>query len=336
MQRRGRGARELDGLPAVGRERRAARSRGRVDRRAASAWRSRPRTSARASAPRSSSPSLPHLLRLRNPQRDTVLYPAVAYPSYEMGAVLAGCRAVPVPLDADWHLDLDAIGRGRRRAGAAALGERARQPDVVGGRRRGTCAGVAAWARRARHRRGQRRVLRRVRAAAGDDPRERRSTACSRCTACRSVRTSRACASASTRATPSSSTYLVETRKHAGLMAPMPMQAAAVAALGDDAHVAVQRGPLRGAPARSRIDALAPLGLVHDGGPCLVLPLAARDRRRRRRLGDRRAARARGRPARRARRSLRRRAAPITCGSRSCSPAIASSSRSTASRARAT
>src|SRR3984885_8153812 len=52
---------------------------------------------------------LPHLLRLRNPQRDTVLYPAVAYPSYEMGAVLAGCRAVAVPLDADWHLDLDAI-----------------------------------------------------------------------------------------------------------------------------------------------------------------------------------------------------------------------------------
>ena len=35
--------------------------------------------------------------------------------------------------------------------------------------------------------------------------------------------------------------YLVETRKHAGLMAPVPMQAAAVAALGDDEHVAVQR-----------------------------------------------------------------------------------------------
>src|SRR5579862_8207621 len=54
--------------------------------------------------------SLPHLLRLRDPRRDTVLYPAIAYPSYEMGAILAGCRAVPVPLDADWHLDLDAVG----------------------------------------------------------------------------------------------------------------------------------------------------------------------------------------------------------------------------------
>src|SRR6476659_6827186 len=52
---------------------------------------------------------LPHLLRLRNPQRDTVLYPAISYPSYEMGATLAGCRAVPVPLDGDWHLDLTAV-----------------------------------------------------------------------------------------------------------------------------------------------------------------------------------------------------------------------------------
>ena len=52
---------------------------------------------------------LPHLLRLRNQERDTVLYPAVSYPSYEMGAVLAGCRAVPVPLTADWRIDLSAI-----------------------------------------------------------------------------------------------------------------------------------------------------------------------------------------------------------------------------------
>ena len=36
-------------------------------------------------------------------------------------------------------------------------------------------------------------------------------------------------------------TYLVETRKHAGLMAPTLVQAAAAAALGDDAHVDVQR-----------------------------------------------------------------------------------------------
>lgn len=52
---------------------------------------------------------LPHWLRLRDPSRDTVLYPAVSYPSYAMGATLAGCRAVPVPVDARWALDLDAI-----------------------------------------------------------------------------------------------------------------------------------------------------------------------------------------------------------------------------------
>jgi succinyldiaminopimelate transaminase len=41
--------------------------------------------------------SVPHMLRLRQPGRDTVLYPAVSYPTYAMGAALAGCRAVPVP-----------------------------------------------------------------------------------------------------------------------------------------------------------------------------------------------------------------------------------------------
>ena len=53
--------------------------------------------------------ALPHLLRLREPSRDTVLYPAVAYPTYDMGGILAGCRAVPVAVDAEWHLDVDTI-----------------------------------------------------------------------------------------------------------------------------------------------------------------------------------------------------------------------------------
>jgi len=53
--------------------------------------------------------SLPHLLRLRDPSRDTVLYPAVSYPTYAMGALLGGCRAVPVPLGDGWHLDLSAV-----------------------------------------------------------------------------------------------------------------------------------------------------------------------------------------------------------------------------------
>ena len=55
--------------------------------------------------------SLPRLLQLRlgDPGRDTVLYPAVSYPTYAMGARLAGLRAVPVPLDEHGRLDLGAV-----------------------------------------------------------------------------------------------------------------------------------------------------------------------------------------------------------------------------------
>ena len=58
----------------------------------------------------------------------------------------------------------------------------------------------------ARRRRRERRVLRRVRARSRRRSSRPASTACSRCTACRSARTSRACASGSTRATPTSCT----------------------------------------------------------------------------------------------------------------------------------
>ncbi|NBS27486.1 MAG: aminotransferase class I/II-fold pyridoxal phosphate-dependent enzyme [Actinobacteria bacterium] len=50
-----------------------------------------------------------HWLRLRDPSRDTVLYPAVAYPTYEMGAIFANCRPVAVPMRADGSLDLASI-----------------------------------------------------------------------------------------------------------------------------------------------------------------------------------------------------------------------------------
>jgi len=60
--------------------------------------------------------------------------------------------------------------------------------------------------------------------------------------------------------------YLVETRKHAGLMVPSAVQAAAVAALGDDTHVAEQRERYRERRALV-VDRLARHGLVDDGGP---------------------------------------------------------------------
>jgi aspartate/methionine/tyrosine aminotransferase len=60
--------------------------------------------------------------------------------------------------------------------------------------------------------------------------------------------------------------YLGEVRKHAGLMTPAPVQAAATAALADDAHVDEQRA--RYARRRKQAqEALRQWGLVHDGGP---------------------------------------------------------------------
>ena len=66
-------------------------------------------------------------LRLRRPDRDTVLYPSVSYPTYAMGATLAGARSVPVPELAGGGLDLDSRRPGGRRAGPAAVGQLAVQ-----------------------------------------------------------------------------------------------------------------------------------------------------------------------------------------------------------------
>jgi succinyldiaminopimelate transaminase len=52
--------------------------------------------------------SLAQYLHLRRDDRDTVLYPAISYPTYAMGATLAGLRAVEVPMR-NGTLDLDGI-----------------------------------------------------------------------------------------------------------------------------------------------------------------------------------------------------------------------------------
>jgi aspartate/methionine/tyrosine aminotransferase len=60
--------------------------------------------------------------------------------------------------------------------------------------------------------------------------------------------------------------FLAEVRKHAGLMIPGPVQAAAAVALGDDEHVEAQLA--RYAERRALwIDWLERSDLVHDGGP---------------------------------------------------------------------
>jgi len=210
--------------------------------------------------------ALAHLLRLRNPQRDTVLYPAIAYPSYEMGAVLAGCRAVRVPLGTDWHLDLDAV--------ADADAERAlliwvNEPGNPSSSAADTShfAHVAAWARA----RGIVVASDECYTEFAPQPATILTSGTDSVLAIHSL--SKRSNLAGMRVgfyagDPDLVSYLVETRKHAGLMAPAPMQAAAVAALGDDTHVAEQRA--RYQERRSlALETLARIDLVHDGGPCL-------------------------------------------------------------------
>jgi succinyldiaminopimelate transaminase len=208
--------------------------------------------------------SLPHYLRLRRPERDTVLYPAVAYPSYEMGAVLAGCRAVPVPLDTDWHVDLAAVSPDdASRALLLWVNEPGNPTSSVGSADR--FAAIASWAR-----------AHDVVVASDEcyveyapEPATILGAGTAGMLAVHSL--SKRSNAAGFRVgfyagDPALVSYLVETRKHAGLMVPTAMQAAAIAALGDDEHVAVQRE--RYAQRRALfVDGVARHGLVDDGGP---------------------------------------------------------------------
>jgi succinyldiaminopimelate transaminase len=175
--------------------------------------------------------STPQYLKLRDPSRDTVLYPAISYPTYAMGATLAGCRPVAYrsldaidPADAGRALCLWVNSPGN------PTGE---LDDLVAaaawGRERGVpvfsdeCYAEFTWTGEPTTilREGTRGVIAvhslskrdnfagaRIGFVAGD---------------------------------PELVHYLREVRKHAGLMAPGPVQAAAVIALGDDAHVEAQR-----------------------------------------------------------------------------------------------
>ena len=174
----------------------------------------------------------PQWLRLRSPDKDTVLYPAISYPTYAMGATLAGCRAVPY-----------ARARGRRDADAerslclwvnspanptGELTDLAAAAGVGPGATASRCSPTSATSSSpgtVRRRRSWRRA----------------STASSLCIRCRSGPTSPAAGPASTPATRTSCKYLAEVRKHVGLMMPGPVQAAAVEALNDDDHVNLQR-----------------------------------------------------------------------------------------------
>lgn len=182
--------------------------------------------------------SLPRYLRLRYPGRDTVLYPSVSYPSYAMGATLAGCRAVPVAVDDKFRIDVDSItGRDARRALCLWVntpGNPAGALDDLGA--------AAAWGR-------ANAVL-----VASDEcyaeftwdgsPRTVLEHGTEGVLAVHSLskRSNMAGVRAGFYAGDSELVhYLRECRKHAGCMVPGPVQAAAVAAWADQTHVDAQR-----------------------------------------------------------------------------------------------
>jgi succinyldiaminopimelate transaminase len=182
---------------------------------------------------------LPGWLKLRRPDRDTVLFPAVSYPTYAMGATLAGCRAVPVAMDAHWRIDLGSVSDtdveralclwvntpgnpagGLDDLAAAAAWGRAHEVLVVSDE----CYVEFTWEGPAKT------IL-----GSGTDgvlavhSLSKRSNLAG-------VRSGFYAGDASLMA------FLLEVRKHAGLMTAGPVLAAATVALGDDDHVAVQRG----------------------------------------------------------------------------------------------
>lgn len=215
--------------------------------------------------------SLPRFLHLRTPGRDTVLYPAVSYPTYAMGAQLAGLRAVPVPVDDQWHLDLSRISADdAARALVLWVNEPSNPTSTVASN--DALARYAAWGR-------ERGVL-----VASDEcyfefaataEGEKAPPATMLHAGTDGVLAVHSMSKRSNMAgmrcgfiTGDADVvgYLGEVRKHAGLMVPIPIQAAATAALGDDAPVDAQFERYARRRARAAA-ALAELGIVHDGGP---------------------------------------------------------------------
>lgn len=186
--------------------------------------------------------TLPRWLQLRRPDRDTVLYPAVSYPTYEMGAILAGCRAVAVPARARGPLDLDAIDPADT---ARALCLWVNSPgNPTGGLE--DLAAAAAWGRRhgvpvfsdecyvefTWDGRGRTILEHGMEGVVAVHSLSKRSNLAG-------LRVGFYAGDADL------VHYLQEVRKHVGMMVPGPAQAAGVAALDDDEHVVVQRDRYR-------------------------------------------------------------------------------------------
>lgn len=177
-------------------------------------------------------------LHLRTPDRDTVLYPSVSYPTYAMGATLAGVRAVAVPERDGGGLDLDAVDP---EDAARALLVWVNSPSnptgllsdlddaAAWGRAHGVpvfsdeCYAEFTW---------------------DGPPRSILESGTEGVVAVHSLskRSNLAGVRAGLYAGDAALVdYLLDVRRHAGLMVPGPVQAGAVVAFDDDSHVVTQR-----------------------------------------------------------------------------------------------
>lgn len=182
--------------------------------------------------------TLPQWLRLRRPDRDTVLYPAISYPTYEMGATLAGCRAVAVPPNDHGGLDLATVADDDA---ARALVLWSNSPSNPTGHL-DDLAAVADWGRE--HDVPVFSDECYVEFTWSGEPRSILQHGLDGVVAVHSLskRSNLAGVRAGFYAGDAELVgYLREVRKHVGMMVPGPAQAAAVAALDDDVSVAIQR-----------------------------------------------------------------------------------------------
>ena len=176
-------------------------------------------------------------LHLRQPERDTVLYPEISYPTYAMGATLARLRSLPVRVE-QGKLDLASIS-GEDIARALILWTNS--PSNPTGDLDDLGA-AAAWGR-------EHDVL-----VASDEcyseftwqgePRTILEHGSAGVLALHSI--SKRSNLAGLRAgfytgDPAIVEFLRSVRQHAGFMVPAPVQAAVALAYGDDAHVEIQR-----------------------------------------------------------------------------------------------
>ncbi len=208
--------------------------------------------------------SLPRALRLRSPDRDTVLFPAVSYPSYAMGATLAGCRGVPVPLDDDWHLDLDAVDPLDAQRSLLVWVNEPGNP-TASAVDAPWFARAAAWARD----RGVILASDECYAPFAARPATALAAGQQGVLALHSVSKRSNLAGARVgfySGDPELVAFLGELRKHAGLMVSTPMQAVAAAVLSDDDH-ATQQAAEYAARKEMLEDGLAAYGIGHVGGP---------------------------------------------------------------------